>query len=182
MQCPRLVFRAMSTKFKRSSYPRWSESSQRPSPVAPKRAIPRLLQPPSTNCPNTLPTRKPISLPRGFISSRHISPAAYPRSFAESTGDLSRASTPFTAKPGGPGESSEARKKRNLGEAKACVRARLDASPSSLKGGQLWLAGERWVRKEGSEGKGGLTLVVSAANGFTKEVRPLISIGIRLKL
>lgn len=181
MQWPRLVFRAMSTNSKRSSYPQWSGPSQRPSPVAPKRAIPRLLQPPSTNCPNTLPARKPISLPEGFLSSRHIIPAAFPRSFAESTGDLSRASTPFTAKPGVPGESSEARKKRNLGEAKACVRARLDASPSSLTGAQLWLAGERWVRKQGSESQGGLTLVVSAANGFTKEVRALISIGIILK-
>lgn len=174
MQWPKILCRAMSTKPARSSYPRWSGASQRPTPFIPKtdEGITPLSPPPSSTCSNPLPSRKPIPSPQGWASSRHIIPAAYPRTLAESTGTLERSSSPYTAAPGaaGPGESSDERKKRNLGEAKACVRARLDATPTlGNEGSNLWLAGERWTRKEGDSGSG-LTLVVSAANGFTKEV------------
>jgi hypothetical protein len=66
------------------------------------------------------------------------------------------------------------RKKRNLGEARECVNARFGATSitesdmNSQHG--LWVAGERWTRKETEEREEGLTLVLSAANGFTKEV------------
>jgi hypothetical protein len=171
-----LLLRAMSTKTNtgqaRSTYPRWAGASQRPTPFAPKRDTPPLLPPPQRRCPNHLPIREMVPPPDGYSSSRHIIPAAYPRVFKESTGGLSRSSAPYTAHPARKGETPDERKKRNLDEAKACVRARLDASPSEDEGGMLWVAGERWIRdrKEGQEGGEGLTLVVSAANGFTKEV------------
>jgi hypothetical protein len=66
------------------------------------------------------------------------------------------------------------RKKRNLDEARECVRARFGATPisegdeNSQQG--LWVAAERWIRAETDERGEGLTLVLSAANGFTKEV------------
>jgi len=52
--------------------------------------------------------------------------------------------------------------------------ARFNATPTKedeQTGAGLWIAGERWIR-EGGRKEGGLTLVLSAANGFTKEVRP----------
>lgn len=113
-------------------------------------------------------------------------PAAYPRSLKESTGTLHRSSHPFTPARSssseqahtGAGESSDDRKKRQLAEAKECIRQNLHATrQTSPKAGepQLWLAAESWTRTraksktDASEGDG-VTLVVSAANGFTKEV------------
>lgn len=101
-------------------------------------------------------------------------PAAYPRSFGQSTGDLHRYSTPYTRSPLVADESSDQRKARNMDEARECVRRRFEAKPIEINKEtdepQLWLAGECWRRKPGTKRADGLTLVVSAANGFTKEV------------
>jgi hypothetical protein len=98
---------------------------------------------------------------------------------------LERESKPFTAQPRKGGESAEERKERNLKEARACVRIRFDAKP--LEEGArdqpgLWLAGERWIRTQNGSGEEGLTLVLSAANGFTKEVRARAGIQLTLDL
>jgi len=174
------LFRAMSTTstaLQKTSYPKWKGPSQCPAPVVAKPAIPLPLRPPPTSkCPNTLPARGPTPSPQGFISSRHIIPAAFPRTYRESTGTLERSSHPFTKTktPREKGESKEERGKRNLGEARECVLARFNATPTKegdQTGSGLWISGERWIR-EGGPKEGGLTLVLSAANGFTKEVRP----------
>ena len=163
-----------------TSYPKWNGPSQAPSPVAPPREIPPLLPPSSTTCPNPLPSRPdPSPPPAGWDRSRHIIPAAYPRSFVQSTGTLERSSSPFSTTKPRAGESKDERIRRNLQEAKACIQGKFKATPhtGAYEGEkQLWLAGECWrksatasvSRKE----KEGLTLVVSAANGFTKEVSP----------
>jgi hypothetical protein len=165
-----------STASSKTSYPKWKGPSQCPTPVVAKPAIPRRLRPPPiTKCPNTLPPRPHTSSPRGFNVSRHIIPAAFPRTYRESIGTLERRSHPYTKSPREQGESKEERGKRNLGEARECVRARFNAIPTGEDehgGSGLWIAGERWIRQGGRE-EGGLTLVLSAANGFTKEVRPI---------
>lgn len=168
-------FRSMLDSPKRTTYPKWTGLSQYPSPVVPPREIPPLLPPASKSCPNHLPFRPdPPQPPTGFTSSRHIIPAAYPRSFKQSTGKLERGSRPFTLHAPDPGEGSEGRKKRNLEEARECVRQRFEAESQtkpSAGEAQLWIAGECWTRSPGPKGpEEGLTLVVSAANGFTKEV------------
>lgn len=174
------LVRAMSTASPSSrniTYPKWTGPSQCSTPVVTRPAIPLSLRPPPTSkCPNTLPPRPPTPSPRNFKSSRHIIPAAFPRTYKESLGDLERGSNPFTKTAITRGEGNEERKKRNLGEAKECVKARFNATATSgaekdVSG--LWIAGERWIRQD-TERKGegeGLTLVLSAANGFTKEVR-----------
>jgi hypothetical protein len=171
------LVRAMSTTStapSKTSYAKWKGPSQCPTPVVPKPAIARPLRPPpASKCPNTLPTRAPTPSPQGFKSSRHIIPAAFPRTYRESTGTLKRGSHPFTKSPREQGESKEERGKRNLGEARECIMARFNATPTKedeQTGSGLWIAGERWIR-EGGRQEGGLTLVLSAANGFTKEVR-----------
>jgi hypothetical protein len=173
------LVRAMSTTSAASSkisYPKWKGPSQCPTPVVANPAIPRPLRPPPiTKCPNTLPPRPSTPSPQGFSVSRHIIPAACPRTYRESTGTLERGSHPYTKARREQGESKEERGKRNLGEARECVRARFNATPTGedeQSGSGLWIAGERWIREEGRE-EGGLTLVLSAANGFTKEVRPI---------
>lgn len=166
--------RTMSTQTAPKGYSHWIGPSQCPTPVAPRSRIPPLLPPKATTCPNPLPDRPdPPSLPPGFKRSRHIVPAAYPRSFVESTGELDRGSTPFTKTAPRLGESSDQRKSRNLGEARECVRQRFEATPQADDGAaepQLWLAGECWRRTSPDQNQAGMTLVVSAANGFTKEV------------
>jgi hypothetical protein len=171
------LVRAMSTTStatRKTSYAKWKGSSQCPTPVVGKPAIPLPLQPPpALKCPNTLPARPATPSPRGFNVSRHIIPAASPRTYRESRGTLERRSHPFTKSPRETGESKEERGKRNLGEAKECIMARFNATPTKEDdqvGSGLWIAGERWIR-EGGRKEGGLTLVLSAANGFTKEVR-----------
>lgn len=172
------LVRAMSTTQTapaKTSYPKWKGLSQCPAPVVAKPAIPLPLRPPPTSkCPNILPARPATPGPRGFVVSRHIIPAAFPRTYKECTGRLERGSHPFTKSPREQGESKEERGKRNLGEAKECIMARFNATPTKedeQTGSGLWIAGERWIR-EGGRKEGGLTLVLSAANGFTKEVRP----------
>jgi len=174
------LFRAMSTTstaLQKTSYPKWKGPSQCPTPVVAKPAIPLPLRPPPTSkCPNTLPARGLTPSPQGFEVSRHIIPAAFPRTYRESTGTLERGSHPFTKTkiPREKGESKEERGKRNLGEARECVIARFNVTPTEVdeeSASGLWIAGERWIREGGHE-EGGLTLVLSAANGFTKEVRP----------
>jgi len=171
------LVRAMSTAStacSKASYPKWKSPSQRPTPVVAKPAIPLPLRPPPTSkCPNSLPARPATPSPQGFKVSRHIIPASFPRTYRESRGTLERGSYPFTKSPREKGESKEERGKRNLGEARECVIARFNATPTQEAdklGSGLWLAGERWIR-EGGLKEGGLTLVLSAANGFTKEVR-----------
>jgi len=174
------LVRAMSsitTAPVKTSYPKWKGPSLCPAPVVAKPAIPLPLRPPPTSkCPNTLPARGPTPSPQGFSSSRHIIPAAFPRTYRESTGTLERSSHPYTKTkiPREKGESKEERGKRNLSEARECVIARFNATPTKeddQTGSSLWIAGERWIR-EGGRKEGGLTLVLSAANGFTKEVCP----------
>ena len=171
------LVRAMSTArtaSSKTSYPKWKGPSQRSTPVVAKPAIPLPLRPPPTSkCPNSLPVRPATPSPQGFKVSRHIIPASFPRTYRESRGSLERGSHPFTKSPRENGESKEERGKRNLGEARECVIARFNATPTKeddQTGSGLWLAGERWIR-EGGLKEGGLTLVLSAANGFTKEVR-----------
>jgi len=172
------LVKAMSTASNapsKTTYPKWKGPSQYPTPVVAKPAIPLPLRPPPmSKCPNTLPARTPTPSPQGFKVSRHIIPAAFPRTYKQSTGKLERGSHPFTKSPREQGESKEERGKRNLGEARECVIARFNATPTKAEeqaGSGLWIAGERWIR-EGGRKEGGLTLVLSAANGFTKEVCP----------
>jgi hypothetical protein len=172
------LVRAMSTTktaSAKTSYATWKGPSQCPTPVVAKLAIPLPLRPPpALKCPNTLPPRPPTPSPQGFKSSRHIIPAAFPRTYKQSIGTLERGSHPFTKSPRETGESKEERGKRNLGEAKECIMAKFNATPTKeddQAASGLWIAGERWIR-EGGRKEGGLTLVLSAANGFTKEVRP----------
>jgi hypothetical protein len=174
------LVRVMSTtstpRIRHSTYPKWTGPSQRPRPVVTNPAQARPLRPPpSPKCPNTLPARPPTTYPEGFQSSRHIIPAAFPRTYRESTGNLKRGSNPFTKSPATGAENKEERNKRNLEEARECVRARFNAQPTNEDDTQpgLWIAGERWIRENSQRDGKGLTLVLSAANGFTKEVRPL---------
>lgn len=169
--------RAMSTAGSRSphtSYPKWLGPSQCPEPVVEKPARPRPLGPsPSAKCPNSLPSRPATASPQGFKSSRHIIPAAFPRTYLQSTGTLERESDPFTQSPRSEEENKEQRKQRNLEEARECVKARFGATITTKDNDTqsgLWIAGERWIRTEGERDGEGLTLVLSAANGFTKEV------------
>jgi hypothetical protein len=204
-----MTFRTMSTMARTIACPQYKGASQRPTPVVPKTTFAALHPPPNPSCPNRLPDRTPQRPPSGFESSRHIIPAAFPRTFTESTGNLERESKPFTAQPRKGGESAEERKEWNLNEARACVRTRFDATPqipppaeprdrnlspesevslafSIEEGGSdqpgLWLAGERWIRTQNGSGEEGLTLVLSAANGFTKEVRAHAGIQLTLDL
>lgn len=83
---------------------------------------------------------------------------------------------PFSTTQPDRGENKEQRQLRNLDEARRCIKRRFETEEQVLPHEgepQLWLAGECWSRndRDGSEnGEEGLTLVVSAANGFTKEV------------
>ena len=181
MSLSKVLTRAMSTskttRMRNSTYPKWTGPSQCPSPVVPNPPIALPLRPPPVNhCPNALPARPPTSPPEGFVHSRHIIPAAFPRTYNESTGKLERGSEPFTKTPRSNAESSEERKERNLGEARQCARARFGATSTTGEGisnqAGLWVAGERWIRADDEPGEG-LTLVLSAANGFTKEVSAL---------
>ena len=157
------------------TYPEWIAPSQCPTPVVlePTIALP-FREPPSNVGPNLLPSRSHIAPPPGFVSSRHIVPAAYPRTFRESTGNLHRGSNPFTAGLPVVNETAAQRKKRMLEEAKVALNMRSSATPTSHNDdpqpGQ-WIAGERWRRIDRDKKEGeGLTLVLSTGTGFAKEV------------
>lgn len=178
------------------SYARPTSLTPRVDPISPGvRFVP--LRPPPPSTPPPLPTRPPLAAPDGWIRTEHALPAAYPRTFVESTGSLVRESAPFalssssstgsTGVLGGQGtiraeqeESKEDKKRRIMQEVKGAILQRLNATETYEGDGQpgLWIAVERWARSLGKTGSSsgqmegeGVTLVLTHANGFTKEVR-----------
>jgi len=107
------------------------------------------------------------------VRSVHASPAAWPRSFAESRGDNDRYSRPYSSGP--PASDRKEREKQIAVEKVTCgelpKRARewdideaaADPSPPHPQ----WLAVERWRREQPVEG--GVTLLLMHANGMPKE-------------
>lgn len=169
---------AGSSSSSRLTYPPWHRPSQAPTPVAPRFTPTPILHPPPSvaQSPRSLPGRPPLPPPpRGYRSTRHIIPAAWPRQYKEITGNLDRSSRPFTLAPIPRDETKDQRKARNLGEAKESIRQRFSATEwteeeiRAGKPGMLYIGAEVWKR-DGADGKG-LVLVMAHANGFTKEVR-----------
>ena len=156
------------------SYPRPTSSSPFPSPaVAPEPFIP--LQPPPSATPPSLPRRPSLPpLPVGWKRTQHALHAAYPRTFEASTGTLSRECNPFDANPL-EGETKDDRKERAEKAGRTVLKRRVAAGTSARAddGAKdqhgLWIAAEKWQRTN-TEGDDGLTLVMTHANGFTKEV------------
>jgi hypothetical protein len=159
---------------KHSSFPRPARLSAWPQPIS--RPIPTLsLGRPPASTPPSLPPRPAVApLPRGWSRTDHIIPAAYPRTFHASTGNLRRESHPFRFEHAEGGATREERAQRAKAETIAALTKRYDASEvgcddTDQKG--LWLAGERWARDIPGDKGDGVTLVVTHANGFMKEVR-----------
>lgn len=163
----------MASSSDRVSYPKPTTPSPFPYPlIAPPPYIPYRSAPPPTSLPR-LPSRLSLPpLPPGWSRTTHIVPAAYPRQFAESSGTLVRESKPYQLEPPKQDETREERLARNEGEARECLRGRYDATRAQGDEEGLYMAAERWVR-DGSKGEG-VMLVVTHANGFTKEVRSSI--------
>lgn len=73
-------------------------------------------------------------------------------------------------------ESKTERKERIAKEVDVAAKKRINATLASDEQVQpgLWIAAERWQREaqSSSTGKNGVTLVLTHANGFTKEVHP----------
>lgn len=167
-----------------TSYPPWTRKSARPTPVFPPQGphggarFPLL--PPRASQPPSYPTTEPLApLPKGYERSLHALPAAYPRALVESSGDLSRGSTPFGEVPAK--ESKEERGARIKRERDNAVQTRADArawdvseegevEPEALSTAPQWIAAERWRRVESTDDAEGVTLVFLHANGFQKEV------------
>lgn len=172
--------RQMSTQVQKAvgknpSYARPPQPSSVVPVVPPPPYIPYTSPPTSSLPPPRLPDRPPIAdVPAGWTRTSHIVPAAYPRRFNDSFGSLRRESKPFQLEPPKQGETKEERLARNEGEARECLRQRFDArgfeNGAAGKGEGLFMAGERWRRDGASEGVEGVTLVVTHANGFHKEV------------
>lgn len=147
-----------------------------PRPVKPVSTVPLVPPPPRLpyrappGPPPALPDRPDLSPPPGWTRTSHAVPAAFPRRFGSSFGTLSRESRPQTTNPPKEGESKEERLARNEGEAREILISRYDAKRSEgdeEKG--LWMAAERWVRTD-KDMREGVTLVITHANGFHKEV------------
>jgi len=162
----------------RSTFPRPSKPYDKaPTPVCPEAILIPLSSPPS-QIPPRLPARPALPPPPpGWISTSHVIPAAYPRRWRGTTGNLNRESHPFQSKPATGKESKEDREARAIEETKVCLKQRYasaEESASSQENGEeplLWMAAERWRRDPGHAQAGeGLTLVFKHANGFTKEV------------
>ncbi|BEI81548.1 hypothetical protein CcaverHIS002_0207080 [Cutaneotrichosporon cavernicola] len=166
---------ATRPRFSITSYPRYVGASQAFSPLVPHRNLLPLRQhPASSPAPPEHPPRPPLPpTPPAFERSLHASPAAWPKTLAEGSGKLSRDDHPFRYKPVTAKESKEERNMRIADEKDACMRLRLAADHWSLEegmaGGQdgQWLAAERWRRRDRIPG--GLTLVLTHANGLQKE-------------
>lgn len=159
---------------KPASYPRPSTPVKVPDPVSPRETLLPLSRPPSQTPPHLPPRPALPPPPPGWTSTSHVVPAAYPRQFGASTGKLARESHPFrdTSATSSAGETSEGRRKRAAEETRLSLTARFDAGERVGENREdqpgLWMAVERWRREGGGEG---LTLVLTHANGFTKEVR-----------
>ncbi|TXT04287.1 hypothetical protein VHUM_04174 [Vanrija humicola] len=135
-----------------------------------------LFQPPVQTAP-AYPARPalPIAVPAGWTSTVHAAPAAYPRSGANAVGNLVRESKPFSPKlpiPADKANDKAFKAKLAATEANNCTRAHFldhiltveDASASTQP--HLWLGVERWSRDKPT---GGITLIVTQANGLIKE-------------
>lgn len=181
MHRSRRLLNTMNTSRRTISYPRPTTLADRPRPICPGVSYTPLRTPPASPVPS-LPARPEVAAPPGWTRSEHPLHAAYPRTFVESTGSLVRELAPFALGPAPEGEDREAKKKRIMGEVKGAITQRLDATMTHEGDGQpaLWVAAERWSRansdsnvdkQEGGRGGQGVSLVLTHANGFTKEVR-----------
>lgn len=169
-----MTSKASSSTF---TYPKPTSIPSRPNPTVPPPPLLPYLDPPFKRSIPPLPKRKSVSAPEGWNRIEHIIPAAYPRRFQDCFGTYSRESKPFEVESPKEGETKEERMARNEGEARETVRRRFDAlewkSPGEGEDGLL-IAAERWVRlKEPKSADEGVTLVLTHANGFTKEVSTL---------
>lgn len=166
--------RTSSTSTTMLSVPPHVGPSLAPSPVVPWHPLLPLSPPPATAArAPPAPSRPPVSPPPGFVRSIHASPGAWPRSFAESRGNLDRYSHPYTD---GPPAEDKAARAAQLKKAKGvcgempkkaheweAAQALADPQPPH----PLWLAVERWRREVPVEG--GVTLLCMHANGMAKE-------------
>ena len=135
------------------------------------------LEPHPGGTPPALPSRPYYPPPKGWDKESKVLPAAYPRTYDASTGSLERES--MSTKYTGEGEESKEERTTRLGKAALeFIANKFKAMEAGHSPGQkgLWLACERWTRKEKKEGVQGVTLVVAHANGFTKEVSWVFSL------
>lgn len=145
-----------------------------PSPMVAPKPLLTLLPHPDKEAPPCPPRPALPPPPKGWTSSLHAAPAAYPKGVTEAYGNLSRSSRPYESGPPPANETKEQRKKRLYDESNRCVKLREDAYEWTIeeakaqapKKGQ-WLCVERWRR---DKPVGGATLVVTHANGLIKEV------------
>ncbi len=153
-----------------SSYPRPSTTSP---PTSPRLFIP-LQAPPSAEPPHLslLDRNSPLD---GFKFSRHVFQAAYPRSSEGSAVDPSHA-VKRNDDPFGPVSSKDKKERKSLIKkaAENTVKARLEArrryeSPTSINEPGMYIAANRFLRKNPASQSTGLTLFCVHANGFHKE-------------
>ncbi|KAL1409319.1 hypothetical protein Q8F55_003300 [Vanrija albida] len=135
-----------------------------------------LFAPPPQTAPAYPPRPElPTALPAGWTRTLHAAPAAYPRSGANAVGNLVRESKPFSSNLPVPADKANDKKfkaKQYATEAANCARAHYldhiltadEASASTQP--HLWLGVERWSRDKPT---GGVTLILTQANGLIKE-------------
>jgi hypothetical protein len=130
-----------------------------------------LHRPPVEDYP-ALPDRPDaVSIP-GFAYTRHVAPAAYPRSIQHGVGKLRRESEPYGNVQSHVGGSKEEKKAAISRAITTSSRYNRQATPMSEDekawGLPLYIAVDRWTRVQPV--RGGRSLVITHANGFNKEV------------
>jgi len=164
--------------FTNPSTPRPSRPSRYTSPVTPPIPFAPLLKPPLPGTVPRLPRRPAapphLRAPSGITTRDFVIPAAHPRRYRGSYGNLQRLSDPFRSQLIASAESREDRRRYASQGTRIAIEARANAVELSLeevhKGDLpgMWMAAERW---KFSEAQGdGVTIVICHANGFQKEV------------
>lgn len=161
------------------TYPLYTGPTHTPYPIidpAVSTLLP-LFQPPAQQAPAYPPRPAlPVAVPAGWTRTVHAAPAAYPRSGENAVGNLVRESKPFSSNLPIPADKANDKAFKAAvytNEANNVTRAHYldhiltaDEAAASTQP-HLWLGVERWTRDKPT---GGITLIVTQANGLIKEV------------